>query len=382
MTRRHRLAQQRQAAGHTQESLAERLGVDRTTVVRWENGKATPRPWQNQALARELGCSAAELRTLLDGSSDSEDPLVAPAASDADRLTSVADLRAEFMDLTRRYDLLPSSSLLAEAGQQLAHLDHLATQSRSGRFQRDVLTLQAETAILMGKLIWDASQRRDHFSARRHYSAAVGIARRLRDAPLEAHALLRSSYVDLYGTRDASAGLALAQAAADRAAQTSPALAGLALLHAGEAHAMLGDVLACERTIGTAQEQLAEADGSDAAADLIFPDQVGRLAGSCYLELGQLRRAQGELEVAVRELHARQKSRAIVLGNLALARIRQRNVDGALEVLDEAVDELEHTRGGGGMNLVFAAARELKPWRQESEVQDLHDRLLSLMAAP
>lgn len=71
-----------------------------------------------------------------------------------------------------------------------------------------------------------------------------------------------------------------------------------------------------------------------------------------------------------------------MLGNLALSLIRQRQVDGALDVLDQAVDELEQTRGGGGMNLVFAAARELKPWRREVQVLDLQDRLLSLMAAP
>ena len=39
------------------------------------------------------------------------------------------------------------------------------------------------------------------------------------------------------------------------------------------------------------------------------------------------------------------------------------------------------TRGGGGMNIVFRAARELRPWRGENAVQEAQDRLLALMEA-
>ncbi|MER6108582.1 hypothetical protein [Streptomyces hirsutus] len=49
--------------------------------------------------------------------------------------------------------------------------------------------------------------------------------------------------------------------------------------------------------------------------------------------------------------------------------------------LAEAIAELETTRGGGGMNIVFKAARELRPWRQEPLVAEVHDRLLGLMTA-
>ncbi|MFD0561796.1 transcriptional regulator [Kitasatospora saccharophila] len=285
------------------------------------------------------------------------------------------------LDLERRYDRVPSSSLLADASQYFARLDRLGRQLRGGKEQQAVLALQAEAATLLGKLVWDASQRRDHAGARRYYSQAAALARRVRDPELESHAFLRSSYIDLYGTRDATTGLALAEAAVRRAVPVSPALASLALLHVGEAHAMLGDRTACERSIGLAQDQLGRID-TGSVNGLVSPDQVGRLAGSCYLELGQLRRAQDELETVAGILGHSRKSRAIVLGNLALAFIRQQQIDGALAVLDQAVDELEQTRGGGGMNLVFAAARELRPWRQEVPVLDLQDRLLSLMAAP
>ncbi|MFF8915868.1 hypothetical protein ACF08M_21705 [Streptomyces sp. NPDC015032] len=137
----------------------------------------------------------------------------------------------------------------------------------------------------------------------------------------------------------------------------------------------------CERALSLAERQLDHADGSDAAADLVSPTQFGRLAGSCYLSLGEHRRAETLLTSMAEKLRDRRKSRAIVLGNLTLARIRQREVEAAVDSLTEAIAELEATRGGGGMNIVFGAARELHPWRQEPVVAAVHDRLFGLMTA-
>jgi tetratricopeptide (TPR) repeat protein len=256
----------------------------------------------------------------------------------------------------------------------------MARGAPRGRVERELLSLQADACTLMGQLVWDASQRRDHATARSYYDQSVTIARHLRDHTLEGHALLRTSYVALYGAQDPRAGLDLALQAADTARSTSPAVTGLAMLHAGEAHAMLGEAKDCERALGDAQEELEKSDSMDAAADLISSTQFGRLAGSCYLSLGRYRRAQHLLETTAAALQDRRKSRAIVLGNLTLAYIRQGDVDAAVTTLTEAITELEQTRGGGGLNVVFSAARELRPWRQEPIVADVHDRLFALMA--
>lgn len=143
---------------------------------------------------------------------------------------------------------------------------------------------------------------------------------------------------------------------------------------------MLGEAKGCERTLAAARRQLEQTDGTDTAADMVSSTQFGRLAGSCYLSLGQHRRAQQLLETTAAELQDRRKSRAIVLGNLTLAYIRQREIDAAVDTLTDAIAELEDTRGGGGLNVVFSAARELRPWRQERIVADVHDRLFALMA--
>ena len=51
--------------GLTQEQLAERLGVERSTVVRWERGQTQPQPWLRPRLAKTLGVSADRIEKLL-----------------------------------------------------------------------------------------------------------------------------------------------------------------------------------------------------------------------------------------------------------------------------------------------------------------------------
>jgi transcriptional regulator with XRE-family HTH domain len=59
------LANRRVVAGYTQEGLAEALGVDRTTVGRWERAEQRPHPWQRPYLARLLRITLEQLDGLL-----------------------------------------------------------------------------------------------------------------------------------------------------------------------------------------------------------------------------------------------------------------------------------------------------------------------------
>lgn len=75
--KRDRLAARRKALGLTQEALAALLGVDRSTVARWERGAAGPLPWVRPKLAAALRVSAEQLGELLAG----DDPRPAPAGA-------------------------------------------------------------------------------------------------------------------------------------------------------------------------------------------------------------------------------------------------------------------------------------------------------------
>ncbi|MGH3865684.1 MAG: helix-turn-helix transcriptional regulator [Pseudonocardiaceae bacterium] len=65
MAKREGFARTRRAAGYTQESFAEALGVDRSTVVRWEAGDHEPLPYLQPKIARLLGVSQDGLIELL-----------------------------------------------------------------------------------------------------------------------------------------------------------------------------------------------------------------------------------------------------------------------------------------------------------------------------
>ncbi|MFI1864838.1 helix-turn-helix transcriptional regulator [Streptomyces jumonjinensis] len=381
--KRHRLTQRRQAVGYTQEKFAEKLGIDRSTVVRWESGRGAPQPWMRPHVARLLQLSLDELDALLSHAEQEPAPgqlrgfaLRNPSGVD---LATAASLRQDFDELVDRYDRVPSAGLLAEAGQHLSHAAFLADEARAGRAGRELRLLQADAATLMGQLVWDASQRHDLATARGYYDQAVEISRYVRDHAAEGHALLRTSYIALYGVKDARAGLDLVLRAEERAGAASDAVAGLSALHAAEAYAMLGQVEECERALVRAEFRLGRVDSMDSAAKLVSPSQFGRLAGSCYLALGQYSRAQRLLELSAAQSTDRKKSRAIVLGNLALAHLRQHDLDASVQVLDETITLLEETRGGGGLTLAFQVGREMRPWRKEALVQDVYDRLLGLM---
>ncbi|GAB1693388.1 helix-turn-helix domain-containing protein [Krasilnikovia sp. M28-CT-15] len=103
--RRHGLAHRRKTIGLSQERLAEAVGVDRSTVVRWERAETEPQPWHRPKLATALRISVEELAELLApppprpisslasfGSRTAED--VATPAAGSDDLDVVRSFRA------------------------------------------------------------------------------------------------------------------------------------------------------------------------------------------------------------------------------------------------------------------------------------------------
>ncbi|GGL96850.1 hypothetical protein GCM10012279_12870 [Micromonospora yangpuensis] len=248
--------------------------------------------------------------------------------------------------------------------------------------RRALRDVEAAASILMGQLVWDASQRRNAQAALTYYAQAAHAATLNADAGAEAQARLRRSFIALYSEGDPKNGLIQAAEAAHLASHCGDhTLSAVALLHVGEANAMMGERSSCERALGQAEGHLGRMDGDGRSGPFASAGQLNRLAGSCYLLLGEPKRAQSLLEGVPASIQERRKSHAIVLGNLALARLRQRDLDGATETLHQVIDAIEETRGGGAVNVLSAAGRELRPWRDRPDVQEIMDRTLALMSS-
>lgn len=320
------LAQRRRAVGLSQEQLAANLGVDRSTIVRWERAGTAPQPGFRPKIARQLQISLSELDELLSfvevADSDTDDRLAYvlrhPGSADA---ATVAQLRSTVQSLGEAYDLMPSGLLLAAAGQCHGQVVHLRLRARSDWVRQELGRLEAECAVLLGQLVWDASHRRDHATSLVYLDRAITAARQAHHPVAEGQALLRKAYVALYGTGEPRAGLDLAAASATASQDVSEVLPGLAELHVGEAHAIRGERRSCERVLASAEGHLDRIQPTDPAMRLFSPTHVGRLAGSCYLFLDQPARAASVLERTATLLQDRRKSPAIVLGNLSLAYI-------------------------------------------------------------
>lgn len=69
------LAERRKTMGHTQEQLAEVLGVERSTVGRWEAGQTEPLPCIRPKLAEVLAVSVGALHELLSNRGVQEQPI-------------------------------------------------------------------------------------------------------------------------------------------------------------------------------------------------------------------------------------------------------------------------------------------------------------------
>jgi transcriptional regulator with XRE-family HTH domain len=72
-TRRRGLAIARTLAGYTQERFAEAVGVDRSTVSRWESGESTPLAWVRPKVASVLHVSVDRVAELLADDPDETD---------------------------------------------------------------------------------------------------------------------------------------------------------------------------------------------------------------------------------------------------------------------------------------------------------------------
>ncbi|MGW4032834.1 helix-turn-helix transcriptional regulator [Streptomyces sp. NPDC004838] len=411
------LAERRRALGYSQEKLAELLGVDRTTVGRWESGRVAPQPPQRRALAIALEVSLQELDTLLappraagqEAAGHQSDP---PSAGDPDEM-----IRREFLrvlTVSGALTALPveEAKALTEGVRRRIPADfarmnsHLWQVYRLARSKgsvypviRDQLTtlnealaghrgnarplLKAASDLfqLAGEVAFDGNRYSD---AAASYSLAASISKDAEAYDLWACALVRHAYVEMSEQRYRQAAqiLGAAERLASRGDSNLSTRHWVASVQA-EAYAGLGDLDACERAMDQAETV------RDLTADCVNSGWLrfdgARLAeerGSRYVQLGRLDLAENTLTDALEQTALAPgqsyRRRGAVLTDLAAIGAKRRDPEQVVAYGREATALARASASGYVARRLRALCDEFGPLRRDHRVAELGAEIATL----
>ncbi|MFD8480349.1 helix-turn-helix transcriptional regulator [Kitasatospora sp. NPDC059673] len=176
--RRRALVERRRALGFTQESLAQDLGVDRSTVARWESGKVDPQDWQRPTLAKVLRVTLIELNSLLytattpKPSRDKNIPVITLEYDDEiealelARRVSASDVGKEtlerleltFHELATKYPTVAPQELLGKVRKYTLYVANLMDAKKTLSEHRQLLVIGGWFSLLGATLHIDLNQ--------------------------------------------------------------------------------------------------------------------------------------------------------------------------------------------------------------------------------
>lgn len=307
-TRRDRLIKRRKALGLTQESLAHELGVERTTVARWETGATMPGLWVHRRLAEVLKIHISALEDLLSSgqasfSTSSETLPPTEEQTEARRLLAHAAEVALAPDagLTNTWGE-PADNLRAPAPQRIgdADVEHVMTltaamrqidYAHGGGACRDAVAAQARwaeqllaadcSAEVRTRLLvaladlhnlagWSSFDVGMFSTARRHFARAIEQAREAEDDSLTANVLYRMGRLHLHRGlhREALRFFQLGQVFA----RSTGCGITASMLSSNEAwaYAYLDDRTQMTRSLRSSEDEFASADPTTASSWVAF----------------------------------------------------------------------------------------------------------------
>jgi transcriptional regulator with XRE-family HTH domain len=386
--RRHRLAERRKNLGFTQEGLAERLGVDPTTVRRWESGETEggPKPWIRPKLAQYLQVSPAQLEELLGEEPDEslsalnvdEQHHVEAALSDARRYFDgpVVDYFRRQLDVCMMSDGEQGSTATLPAV-----LGLLGAVEQHGReiqpaVRRELLSFGACGAEFVGWLYRDAN---DPAQARFWYDRATEWAQEAGDLPMQGYVLLKKSQM-AYDARDALRVFTLAQAALEGPWQLPTRVRAEVTQQEALGMAMVGEPLpAVERMLDGASQLLARAVADSERPGLpgaYFTDTTLILRNAAtFTEAGKPSRAAVVFGEVLANAGLSRRDAGFFRARRAAALALSGEPDEAATVGLESVEVATATSSRRTLRVLTEVMSTLTPWRGRPLVRELHDAM-------
>ena len=410
--RRDQLIKRRKALGLTQEALAREVGVERTTVARWEAGATTPGLWVHRPLSEALQVPVGSLAGLL-GSGWSTRPASREKLPDEEERAEARRLLSHAAEVTLDPDSgianswgEPVDQVSAPAPQRIgltdvehvitltsamrgidyAHgggacRDAVAAQSRwaeqllaadySAEVRTRLLVALADLHNLAGWASFDVGM---YSTARGHFARAVEQAREAEDDSLTANVLYRMGRLHLHRGlhREALRFFQLGQVFA----RSTGCGVTAAMLSANEAwaYAYLDDKPQMTRSLQAAHEEFANADTTAAASWVAFfgASDLDAMSGITLTSLPNP--TETDMTQAVEHLDAcvdargpaMARSLTFELTSLSVARLRIGDRERAIEIGRAAL------RNASGVRSVRTIDR-LEPLQSEAAESDFGD---------
>lgn len=381
-TRRNYLIQRRRAAGLTQEALAAALGVDRSTIARWEAGASVPGLWARRQLAEALEISVEAVVDLIEDRplASATLPEILPADAErsearrllghagavvfgseawnswgepADTLRAPAPRRIGASDVEHLVSLTAAMRGIDYAHGGGACRDAVAAQARwaeqlldadcAAEVRINLLTALADLHSLAGWSSFDVGM---YSTARGHFARAIEQAREAEDDSLTANVLYRMGRLHLHRGlhHEALRFFQLAQVVARR----TGCGVTIAMLTSNEAwaYAYLDDLAQMNRSLRAVQDEFASADHAAAASWVTFfdADDLDAMIGTILTALpsateADMGRAIGHLDSCV-EARGPEMARSLTFEQtaLAIARLRVGDHERAVAVGRQALD--------------------------------------------
>ncbi|MFE7119490.1 helix-turn-helix transcriptional regulator [Streptomyces sp. NPDC057654] len=413
------LAGHRKALGYSQEGLAHALGVDRTTVGRWERGETEPQPPLRPELAELLQLDLAELNALLpqpqavssesagapprdhDDSGDLDDMIRreflrliavtgAALALPDDETAALVDgaQRGSSTDFLRINGHLWQVYQLARSKRSVAPVvrDHLATlkdrlKGCRGAEVSELSGAAGDLFQLAGELAFD----RNHYSdAAASYNVAASASHGAGAFDLWACALVRQSYIDLYDHRyeDAADVLAAASRVARRGDTQLATRYWVAAVEA-EAYAGLKDLSSCERAMDEAEKVLDLSPSGQNGGWIRFDgSRLAEERGARYVQLGRLDLAEQTLMKALGQQALAQgqsyRRRGAVLTDLAAVGARRRDSEQVLSYAGEALELARASSSGYVTRRLHFLQAEFEPLSRDRRIVELGAEISAL----
>nr|WP_053913982.1 helix-turn-helix transcriptional regulator [Streptomyces sp. TP-A0875] len=411
-SRRRCSAERRAAQGYSQEEFAEALAVATSTVIRWEGGRATPRPHQRPQMAALLGVTLIELDGLLaEGPSargavprdlpplphgDDDDMkrrevlsllavtgtlVTLPGSEKAPRDSTVGAILETGEELHRSlwrvFALADSKQTVFPAvREQLGVLTLGLTEARAEADRARLCTMTADLYQLAGELFFDTNRYTD---AAQCYTLAAGAARAGGAHDLWACALTRHAYVELYARR-ASAAHPLLAAASRVAGRGDSALSTRHWVAAvqAEAYALTGDVDACARALDEA-EAVHRLDGRPHNGGWLRFDgsRLSEERGACYVQLGRPDLAEETLTAALAQPLSLRR-RVAVLSDLAAVGVHRRDADQVVHYAESAISLADRSDSGFVGRKLDGLRDRLAPLLSDERVSRLDRHIAAL----